>query len=349
MNILSGFKKVRRRIRLPDGYKLLSFWTSSQSVEMDDGTTLESNKTKWDDASSKKHEHSNKTALDQITSDKLSQWDSLAASSVTGVKGNAETSYRKGNVNITPANIGLGNVNNTSDINKPISTATQNAVNQKVSKTGDTITGTLASSKITSTFLAGNQGQTIINSTAGAGTYTMLDKLNSSNGYFTDGVYQNARMFYYTSKSLVNSGTNNFTKSLTLLDENGNSKFPGTVAAASFSGNATSATKAIQDGSGNTITTKYWNKDRDIIITRSSILNQMTLQGNYDGYTEGTIEVINNYKAITVIPKQANTRDVCWVDCILYENNKIGAILKNTVVGTKTFSPIVTVIYLRTS
>lgn len=31
---------------------------------------------------------------------------------VTGVKGNAETSYRKGNVNITPTNIGLGNVEN---------------------------------------------------------------------------------------------------------------------------------------------------------------------------------------------------------------------------------------------
>ena len=42
MSMLSGFKKVRRRIRLPDGYKLLSFWTSSQSVEMEDGTTLES-------------------------------------------------------------------------------------------------------------------------------------------------------------------------------------------------------------------------------------------------------------------------------------------------------------------
>lgn len=106
MDILSGFTKVRRRIRLLDGYKLLSFWTSSQSVEMDDGTTLESNKPKWDDASSKKHEHTNKTTLDQITSDKMSQWDSLAASSVTGVKGNAETSYRKGNVNVTPANIG---------------------------------------------------------------------------------------------------------------------------------------------------------------------------------------------------------------------------------------------------
>jgi hypothetical protein len=30
---------------------------------------------------------------------------------------------------ITPANIGLGNVNNTSDINKPISNAAQQAIN----------------------------------------------------------------------------------------------------------------------------------------------------------------------------------------------------------------------------
>lgn len=47
---------------------------------------------------------------------------------VTGVKGNAESTYRKGDVNLTPANLGLGNVNNTSDLNKPISTATQAAL-----------------------------------------------------------------------------------------------------------------------------------------------------------------------------------------------------------------------------
>lgn len=34
------------------------------------------------------------------------KWDVLAGSPVTGIKGNAESSYRKGNVNITPANIG---------------------------------------------------------------------------------------------------------------------------------------------------------------------------------------------------------------------------------------------------
>ena len=78
MSILSGFKKIRRHIRLPDGYKLLSFWTSSQTVEMDDGTTLESNKTKWDDASNKKHEHSNKDVLDSITSNNITKWNDMS-------------------------------------------------------------------------------------------------------------------------------------------------------------------------------------------------------------------------------------------------------------------------------
>ena len=149
------------------------------------------------------------------------------------VKGNAETAYRKGNVNLTPANIGA------------------------VNKTGDTITGTLTSSKSTNTYLAGNQGQTIINSTAGAGAYTMLAKLNSTNGYFTDGVYGARREFHYTPKTTVTAGTNAVAKNLTLLDESGNSIFPGTVTAAAFSGNASSATKAVHDGAGNVIADTY--------------------------------------------------------------------------------------------
>lgn len=70
-------------------------------------------------------------------------WDVLAGSPVTGVKGNAETSYRRGNVNITASNIGLGNVNNTSDANKPISTATQTALNGKLATNGDSKNNTV--------------------------------------------------------------------------------------------------------------------------------------------------------------------------------------------------------------
>lgn len=63
---------------------------------------------------------------------------------ITGVKGSSETAYRTGNVNITAANIGLGNVNNTSDTNKPISTATQTALDAKqatITGAATTITG----------------------------------------------------------------------------------------------------------------------------------------------------------------------------------------------------------------
>ncbi len=43
---------------------------------------------------------------------------------VTGVKGDAETSYRHNDVNITPENIGLGNVDNTADEDKRVAFAT---------------------------------------------------------------------------------------------------------------------------------------------------------------------------------------------------------------------------------
>ena len=66
---------------------------------------------------------------------KLSGIESGAqVNTITGVKGNSETSYRTGNVNITKANIGLGNVDNTADADKPISTATQTALSGKVDK-----------------------------------------------------------------------------------------------------------------------------------------------------------------------------------------------------------------------
>ena len=62
-------------------------------------------------------------------------WDVLAGSPVTGVKGASETSYRRGNVSISATNIGLGNVNNTADANKPVSTAQQAALDLKADKT----------------------------------------------------------------------------------------------------------------------------------------------------------------------------------------------------------------------
>lgn len=70
-----------------------------------------------------------KTKLDGIES-------GAQKNTVLGVKGGSESAYRTGNVNITKANIGLGNVDNTSDKDKPVSTATQTALNGKANTSG---------------------------------------------------------------------------------------------------------------------------------------------------------------------------------------------------------------------
>lgn len=71
-------------------------------------------RTAWNDANSKKHEHSNKATLDSITAAyttaEQTKLSGIAAgaqvNTITGVKGNSETSYRTGNVNLTAANVG---------------------------------------------------------------------------------------------------------------------------------------------------------------------------------------------------------------------------------------------------
>lgn len=101
--------------------------------------------------------------------------------------------------------------------------------------TAQTITGNktfttqINSSLSTNTHIEGNKGKTLINSTASAGSYVMLFKGNSTNGYFTHGVYQSKYLLQYTSKTTVDAGTNAVTRSVTLLNESGNSSFPGNV------------------------------------------------------------------------------------------------------------------------
>ena len=89
--------------------------------------------------------------------------------------------------------------------------------------------GVFSTSKFTGTHLAGNQGQALVNSTARAGAYVMLHRGCSTNGYFTLGTYQGTYLLQYTAKSTVTAGNNSVTKSVTLLNEAGNSIFPGTL------------------------------------------------------------------------------------------------------------------------
>lgn len=60
-----------------------------------------------------------------------------------GASGVTSVNTRTGAVTLTSSDVGLANVNNTSDANKPISTATQTALNAKAPLASPTFTGTV--------------------------------------------------------------------------------------------------------------------------------------------------------------------------------------------------------------
>lgn len=83
-----------------------------------------------------------------------------------------------GEVVITKTNLGLGNVDNTSDANKPVSTAQQAALDLKVNKAGDTMTGELDLNVSTS------NGQLRLRSGSGNDTYGALIKNSGTQTLF---------------------------------------------------------------------------------------------------------------------------------------------------------------------
>lgn len=72
----------------------------------------------WRDDANTTYSSATTSASGLMTADMVKKLNGIAAgaqvNSITGVKGNSESSYRTGNVNITAANIGLGNVENKS-------------------------------------------------------------------------------------------------------------------------------------------------------------------------------------------------------------------------------------------
>lgn len=147
-----------------------------------------------------------------------------------------------------------------------------------LSLSGGTMTGALSSSVTSSTYLDANKGKAIINSTAAGTAYNMLAKMNSTNGVWTMGSYGAEFFLNYTANSTISAGTNAVTKKISLFNESGNTSFPGTVTAPTFSGalsgNSKTATtlqtaRTINgtsfNGSAN-ITTANWGTARTITI-----------------------------------------------------------------------------------
>lgn len=162
--------------------------------------------------------------------------------------------------------------------------ATKNHTHSYLPLAGGTLTGPMKNSYVSGTYLAGNQGNALVSSIANPGSYVAMLRYPSTSGYYTLVGYQGNINLQYTVKATVDAGTNSVTKTATLLNEAGNSTFPGTVTAPTFSGalsgNATTATTATKantlttartingtsfNGSAN-ITTANWGTARTITI-----------------------------------------------------------------------------------
>lgn len=232
----------------------------------------------------------------------------VTASKFTGaLSGNASTATTlqtartingtsfNGSANITTANWGTArnitigsttkSVNGSANVSwslSEIGASASNHTHSYLPLSGGTMTGKITTSHNTTTYIAGNQGNALINSSTTAGAYVMLYRYPSTKGYFTMGGYQDRYLLQYTNKSTVDAGTNTVNKSVTLLDESGNTRFAGTVSAPTFtgalSGNASTATtlqttRTINgtpfNGSGN-ITTANWGTARTITIGNTS-------------------------------------------------------------------------------
>ena len=86
---------------------------------------------------------------------------------------------------------------------------------------GGLMSGTIKTSKTTGTYRNGNLGESIINSTAANGSYTVLATMNSTNGKFTLACYQGKMLLQYTSNATIATEENKVDKSITLMDESG--------------------------------------------------------------------------------------------------------------------------------
>lgn len=124
MSIIKG--ELRKNIN--NEPKTLYIRTSSDMV-------THGNSTVSNEINNKVDKETNKSLMSADEHTKLTGIEAGAqVNTVTGVKGANEAEYRTGNISISKGNVGLGNVDNTADADKPISTAVQTALDNKVDK-----------------------------------------------------------------------------------------------------------------------------------------------------------------------------------------------------------------------
>lgn len=206
------------------------------------------------------------------------------------------------------------------------------------------IYGALKTNLTTSTYLEGNKGRAIINSTAAAG-YNMLFRMKSTNGVFTGGVYNANLEYHYTTDSVITANSNSVSYTLKLLDESGNTTLPGRL----FISSNNDVTTGLTSGAlviGNTSTATIGIDDNEIMARNSKGATTLYLNGDGGGiYVGGTIANNGNIETSAGLFKSTangntvtiGSQNSSW--CHIYNSADIPFIFNRSVVTQANMYP----------
>ena len=198
--------------------------------------------------------------------------------SVKGVKGSAESTYRTGNVNITPENIGLGNVGNY----KAVSTVASQGLSDAEKANA-----------------RANVGAAPISHASAATTY----------GVSTAANYGHAMASSTTPKANGTAAVGSETTKFARGDHVHPLQTSVSGSSGSCTGNAASATKATQDGNGNNIANTYLPK------SGGTMTGTLTIGGDSILFRENRVIRSNNANGIEFYRTDASgTGYAMWIN-----------------------------------
>lgn len=233
------------------------------------------------------------------------------ANTITGVKGGAESSYRVGDVNITKANIGLGNVDNTADIDKSVASAqtANNVAWSGVTNKPTTLEGygiTNAPTK-TGTGASGTWGIDI-NGNAETVNGLTVETAVPANAKFTDTTYD------VMTSSELSDGTSTQGK---LIDAHTLATFILTVAA-DVVNNAPEALDTLAElaqalGNDPNFATTVMNEiGKKLDKSGGVITGNLTVNGTLTGNISGSASTVNGHTVESDVPANAKFTDTTY-------------------------------------
>lgn len=275
---------------------------------------------------------------EHVTNDQSKLDEHIISDHVTGVKGSSESSYRKGLVNITKDSVGLNNVDNTSDANKSVKTATKLA-------TARSIDGVLFDGSASVSHYA-------ICSTAGS----VGEKVVSKSGF---SLVVGAEISVKFSNTILDATA----ISLNVNNTGAKRIYMGDVPATNYhlttgiiyhfvyDGSvyrATGIPHAATENRNGLMTPTMLGNMKSLIRVDVVSMNELTLAANFDGQTTKAVPTVNGYTPIAVTPYTSGYPDVCWEDCYL-SGDTISVKLKSLRTSSATFTPRVYVWYIRST